>query len=118
MAILYAFGNLLCATFSDLGFKFYTRNHREIGAFVLIIGLVWTGFCLGLAQISNGLILDTVTLFWGSLVGILGVVANAHYNSVHRAYQPLSLDQYAELERMRRAGVRTPAAPPQALEEQ
>ncbi|KIT15477.1 DUF3035 domain-containing protein [Jannaschia aquimarina] len=28
------------------------------------------------------------------------------------AYEPLSLDQYAELERLRRAGVRTPAAPP------
>lgn len=42
----------------------------------------------------------------------------ANVNVYHRAYQPLSLDQYAELERMRRAGVRTPAAPPQALEEQ
>jgi hypothetical protein len=28
------------------------------------------------------------------------------------AYAPLSLDQYAELERFRRAGVRTPSAPP------
>ncbi len=33
-------------------------------------------------------------------------------NVYHRAYEPLSLDQYAELERMRRAGIRTPAAPP------
>lgn len=28
------------------------------------------------------------------------------------AYRPLALDQYAELERFRRAGIRTPAAPP------
>ncbi|WP_443216562.1 DUF3035 domain-containing protein [Rhodophyticola sp. CCM32] len=34
-------------------------------------------------------------------------------NTYHDAYQPLSLDRYAELERMRRAGIRTPAAPPE-----
>ena len=33
------------------------------------------------------------------------------------AYRPMSLDRYAELERLRRAGVRTPAAPPAALRE-
>lgn len=37
-------------------------------------------------------------------------------NVYFRAYRPLSLDQYAELERFRRLGVRTPAAPPAALE--
>ncbi|RMA42883.1 DUF3035 domain-containing protein [Rhodophyticola porphyridii] len=37
-------------------------------------------------------------------------------NVYHRAYGPLSLDQYAELERMRRAGIRTPAAPPEPAE--
>ncbi|MEM9318632.1 MAG: DUF3035 domain-containing protein [Pseudomonadota bacterium] len=37
-------------------------------------------------------------------------------NTYHRAYEPLSLDQYAELERLRRLGVRTPAAPPQGAE--
>lgn len=31
------------------------------------------------------------------------------------AYRPMSLDRYAELERLRRAGVRTPAAPPEGL---
>ncbi|GAA5080070.1 DUF3035 domain-containing protein [Roseibacterium beibuensis] len=30
----------------------------------------------------------------------------------YRAYRSMSLDQYAELERLRRAGVRTPTAPP------
>lgn len=30
-----------------------------------------------------------------------------------KAYDPLSLDQYAELERLRRLGIRTPAAPPE-----
>lgn len=37
-------------------------------------------------------------------------------NIYHRAYEPLSLDQYRELERMRRAGIRTPAAPPEPEE--
>ncbi len=34
----------------------------------------------------------------------------------YKAYEPQSLDQYAELERLRRAGVRTVAAPPEGLE--
>jgi len=34
-------------------------------------------------------------------------------NVYFRAYAPMSLDKYAELERFRQAGVRTPAAPPQ-----
>ncbi|MEQ9040106.1 MAG: DUF3035 domain-containing protein [Silicimonas sp.] len=33
-------------------------------------------------------------------------------NVYFQAYEPLSLDQYAELERLRRAGIRTSAAPP------
>ena len=39
-------------------------------------------------------------------------------NVYFRAYEPYELDQYAELERLRRAGIRTSAAPPDpALEE-
>lgn len=34
-------------------------------------------------------------------------------NVYYDAYEPVSLDQYRELERMRRAGIRTPAAPPE-----
>jgi len=34
-------------------------------------------------------------------------------NVYYRAYRPLALDRYAELERLRRAGIRTPAAPPE-----
>ncbi|WP_208348939.1 DUF3035 domain-containing protein [Pseudaestuariivita rosea] len=33
-------------------------------------------------------------------------------NVYYRAYEPMTLDSYRELERFRRAGVRTPAAPP------
>ena len=33
-------------------------------------------------------------------------------NVYQRAYRPMALDRYAELERWRRAGVRTPGAPP------
>ena len=36
-------------------------------------------------------------------------------NVYFRAYQPQSLDKYAELERFRRLGVRTPAAPPEEV---
>jgi hypothetical protein len=36
-------------------------------------------------------------------------------NIYFSAYRPMALDRYAELERMRRAGIRTPAAPPQQL---
>lgn len=36
-------------------------------------------------------------------------------NVYFSAYDAQSLDRYAELERLRRAGVRTPAAPPQGL---
>lgn len=33
-------------------------------------------------------------------------------NVYYKAYKPMSLDQYLELERWRRAGARTPSAPP------
>lgn len=33
-------------------------------------------------------------------------------NVYHRAYEPLALDPYAELTRLRQANIRTPAAPP------
>lgn len=36
-------------------------------------------------------------------------------NVYFRAYSEMSLDRYAELDRLRRAGVRTPAAPPEGL---
>ncbi len=38
-------------------------------------------------------------------------------NVYFKSYAPLSLDQYAELERLRRAGIRTSAAPPKPLPE-
>lgn len=38
--------------------------------------------------------------------------------SYYTAYAPMSLDQYAELDRWRAAGARTPAAPPRELLEQ
>lgn len=39
-------------------------------------------------------------------------------NVYFKAYAKQSLDQYAELERMRRLGIRTPAAPPEGLEDE
>jgi len=40
----------------------------------------------------------------------------ANVNVYFKAYRQQSLDQHAELERLRRAGVRTPSAPPEELE--
>jgi hypothetical protein len=37
-------------------------------------------------------------------------------NVYFEAYRPMALDRYAELERLRRAGIRTPAAPPEGIE--
>jgi len=37
-------------------------------------------------------------------------------NIYYKAYKPLSLDQYAELERWRKVGARTVGAPPEAVE--
>lgn len=39
-------------------------------------------------------------------------------NVYFKAYRKQSLDQYAELERMRRLGIRTPSAPPEGVEVQ
>ncbi len=39
-------------------------------------------------------------------------------NVYFRAYEHMSLDQYAELERFRALGIRTPAAPPEPVEEE
>ena len=39
----------------------------------------------------------------------------AAVNVYHRAYRDMSLDRYAELERLRAAGIRTPAAPPEEI---
>ena len=38
-------------------------------------------------------------------------------NVYFRAYEPMSLDQYAELARLRRLGIRTSSAPPEPVEE-
>ncbi len=37
-------------------------------------------------------------------------------NLYYQAYEPMTLDEYAELERLRRGNIRTPTAPPRAIE--
>ena len=39
-------------------------------------------------------------------------------NIYYQVYEPFELDQYAELERMRRAGIRTSSVPPAPLEDE
>lgn len=49
---------------------------------------------------------------WRSRRGRRLLETIARTNVYFRAYEKMSLDQYAELERWRRAGARTPSAPP------
>lgn len=49
---------------------------------------------------------------WRSKRGRRLLETIARTNVYFRAYEKMSLDQYAELERWRRAGARTPSAPP------
>lgn len=82
---------------------------------------------------SGGAGLVTYTTRFGVADGIRGTLASEdlafrqrndgrllerlfNVNVYHRAYEPVSLDQYAELERLRRAGIRTPAVPPENAE--
>ena len=37
-------------------------------------------------------------------------------NLYYQAYEPMTLDEYAELDRLRRSNIRTPTAPPQTIE--
>jgi hypothetical protein len=74
MALIFALSCCLCTAVNDLVFRLYARKSRSRGAYVLIIGLVWT------LVFSLFLKLDftawETTLFWGIVSGVFSVVAN------------------------------------------
>jgi len=74
MALIFALSCCLCTAVNDLVFRLYARKSRSRGAYVLIIGIIWTGTFL--------LFLDfdftswQITLLWGIISGLFSVVAN------------------------------------------
>jgi drug/metabolite transporter (DMT)-like permease len=74
MALIFALSCCLCTAINDLVFRLYARKNRSRGAYVLIIGLVWTiAFSLFLTFNFN---YWRITLLWGIISGIFSVVAN------------------------------------------
>ena len=74
MALIFALSCCLCTAVNDLVFRLYARKSRSRGAYVLIIGLVWT------LAFSLFLKLDfacwRTTLLWGIISGLFSVAAN------------------------------------------
>lgn len=74
MALVFALACCLCASVNDLVFRLYARKSRSRGAYVLIIGLVWT---LAFTLFSKcDFTFWKETLFWGIVSGIFSVAAN------------------------------------------
>jgi drug/metabolite transporter (DMT)-like permease len=74
MAIIFALSCCLCTAVNDLVFRLYARKSRSRGAYVLIIGLVWTlAFSLFLKVDFASW---KTTLLWGGISGVFSVAAN------------------------------------------
>ena len=74
MTLFFALACCFCTALNDLVFRLYARKSRSRGAYVLIIGLVWTfAFLLFL---KFDLAFWQATLFWGIISGLFSVVAN------------------------------------------
>ena len=74
MTLIFALSCCLCTAVNDLVFRLYARKSRSRGAYVLIIGLIWTlAFLLFLdCDLSSW----KITLLWGIISGLFSVVAN------------------------------------------
>ena len=73
-ALIFALACCLCTAINDLIFRLYARKNRSRGAYVLIIGLVWT--LLFVFFLKCDLTLWKGTLFWGIVSGLFSVSAN------------------------------------------
>jgi len=74
MTLIFALSCCLCTAVNDLVFRLYARKIRSRGAYVLIIGLVWTlAFSLFL---KFDFVSWKTTLLWGIVSGVFSVVAN------------------------------------------
>lgn len=74
MALIFALSCCFCTAVNDLVFRLYARKNRSRGAYVLIIGLVWTSVFLFFSDISFNS--WETTLLWGVISGIFSVAAN------------------------------------------
>ena len=74
MALIFALSCCLCAAVNDFVFRLYARKSRSRGAYVLIIGLVWTATFLLFLKFD--FTCWKATLLWGIISGLFSVVAN------------------------------------------
>ena len=74
MSLLFALTCCLCAAVNDLVFHRYARKVRSRGAYILIIGIVWTILFAIFTNFEQLLRRDA--LFWGIFSGIFSVAAN------------------------------------------
>jgi drug/metabolite transporter (DMT)-like permease len=74
MALIFALSCCFCAAVNDLVFRLYARKKRSRGAYVLIIGIIWT---LSFLAVPKSLSVNwQTTIIWGVISGILSVSAN------------------------------------------
>lgn len=74
MTLIFALSCCLCTAVNDLVFRLYARKSRSRGAYVLIIGLIWTAAFLLFLKLD--FVSWQTTLFWGIVSGLFSVVAN------------------------------------------
>lgn len=74
MALIFALSCCFCTAINDLVFRLYARKSRSRGAYVLIIGIIWTIAFLVFLKLD--FTAWKLTLFWGIISGLFSVVAN------------------------------------------
>lgn len=75
--VQYALLSLICAGINDVVFKRYSRQDRSRGMYVCGIGIIWTALQLSTRAISDQqLILDSASLFYGLIAGLLLTASN------------------------------------------
>ncbi|MBU4200101.1 MAG: DMT family transporter [Verrucomicrobia bacterium] len=76
MTILFSLGSMFFAGVNDLVFKRYGQKPRSVGAFIALIGIVWTLFFLTLGFIKGTLSWTLPLMIIGSLTGITSAISN------------------------------------------
>ncbi|MDD5729112.1 MAG: EamA family transporter [Victivallales bacterium] len=74
MALLFALTSCFCAAVNDVIFHHYAQRLRSRGAYILIIGTVWT--FLFAVFMDFKLFFSWNTLFWGILSGVFSAMSN------------------------------------------
>jgi drug/metabolite transporter (DMT)-like permease len=76
MHIIFALLSLTCASINDAVFKLYTNKNDQIGFYLGVIGMIWTGIFLFVSGIPSLINMSRVTLWCGIISGIFSAVAN------------------------------------------